>query len=99
MSKNYIKCSKCGKMIDSRGFSIHERFCKVTKEDQANNQQKEPEKIPKDASTKECHVCKSNKIVRLDEFVMKFPERRFNTKQLYSMGYTHVCTDCGEILK
>lgn len=88
---NLLKCGKCGNMIDSRGWSLHEKFCK-------GEGTGEKEEIDKGTSNKICNVCKSENIVRLDEY-QKMSGKQFNLSELYQKGYTHVCVDCGEILK
>jgi hypothetical protein len=83
-----IKCSKCGKMIDTRGIVMHENFCKEEKKED------KPKKINSKKSISECIECRSNNIKRLDDL-----EKTHDIKKILEMGYTHFCVDCGELLK
>jgi len=93
-----VKCEKCGKMVDSRGLANHKKHCKGTNEE-------EEKTIDKKESVKECIACGSKDICRLDSFVQK--AKALGTvkvnpnalKKIYADGYTHVCGECGEVLK
>lgn len=91
-----VECPKCGKMVDSRGLSVHMKFC----EDDGSGAEitREHKEQDKKESVKTCHSCKGQNIQRLDVYQQN-SQKKFNMKQLYKMGYTHVCVDCGEILK
>jgi predicted lactoylglutathione lyase len=94
-----VKCSKCGEMKDSRGISKHLQSCKGTLEAD------EKKEIDKKESVLKCIACDSKVICRLDEFVEKAKSlgtvnvNQNALKKMYKDGYTHVCGDCGEVLK
>lgn len=87
-----VECPKCGKMIDNRGLTVHIKFCKGT------NDNPNPAEQDKNESTKQCAKCKSKNVLRLDEYQSQ-SGKQFKLGELYKLGYTHVCVDCGEILK
>lgn len=93
-----VKCEKCGGMFDSRGINKHMEKCICTDE-------AEHKEIDKKESIKKCISCGCEKILRIDEFIEKVKcmgTVKINTdklKKVYKDGYTHVCGDCGEVLK
>lgn len=100
---NLKKCPKCGEMKDTRGFDVHYKNCDGKLEE--NENQVEVIVDQKESIT-QCYSCKSDKIMRLDEFIEKFKEmnpkisvNESKLKQIYKDGYTHICGMCGEVLK
>lgn len=84
-------CPKCGGMFDGRGLQMHMNFCKGTGDH-------ESKQIDRQESTKKCIKCSSENLLRLDEY-QKQSGKDYDLPTLYSKGYTHVCVDCGEVLK
>lgn len=89
MANNYKVCGKCGKTLSSRGFAMHEAFCKG----ESNEKTKVIDSV---GSIEKCHACGSNDIIRLDVFAEKYPTI---VKKHIDAGYTHVCNKCAEVLK
>lgn len=89
MANNYKVCGKCGRTLSSRGFAMHEAFCK------GENTEK-TKVINSTCSVDSCHACGSTDIKRIDEFMDREP---IAVKKIIGAGYTHVCNKCGEVLK
>ena len=90
---NLKKCGKCNEMVDTRGFAMHYTYCKGEGESK-----KDEVIIDKKNSTKECHECGSKDIIRLDKYEIE-SKKKFKLGELFSRGYTHVCAQCGELIK
>lgn len=89
---NLKECPKCGKMVDTRGYSGHVANCKGTKEI------KDPKQIDQKDSVKKCLKCGSENLIRIDEYV-KSSGKEYDMDKIYALGVTHVCNDCSEVLK
>ena len=86
---NFKVCGKCGKTISSRGFAMHENFCK-------GENKNDTKTIHAEGSINKCHECGSTDIKRVDEYIDRVPTA---VKKIIDAGYTHVCNKCGEVLK
>lgn len=89
-----VKCSKCNKMVDSRGLAMHMAHCKK----EGGEEPTENQQIDKSKSLEKCINCSGNNIMLLSEFDKK-TNGKYDIKKAINGGYTHACGDCGEALK
>lgn len=85
-------CGKCGGMVESRGFAVHEAFCKGEKKEETKT-------VESEISTMKCHKCQSDKTQRLDEFLLEHQNYKAHVQTCVNGGYTHICLKCAEVLK